>query len=174
MPWTSSTVKNPLLPGIPKQDLRGRTGDRGPELFEASLRDLLKAGTVSVSGDIVLLAGRVIPLRRRKLAQRKLIEREFERAGLTAPDFGALLDKLPIESGRAQKILRMLLREKVLIKVARISLPPCSHLRRLRDLLAGIPERARAIDCQSRHSKNLRASPENMPSHCWNTWTGNR
>ena len=41
---------NPLLPGIPKQDLRGRAGKTSAEIFDAALDDLVKAGIVSRLG----------------------------------------------------------------------------------------------------------------------------
>jgi selenocysteine-specific elongation factor len=63
-------------------------------------------------------AGREIALSDEEARAKELIEREFERSGLTVPSFVAVLEKLPVESRRAQKILQILLREKVLIKVA--------------------------------------------------------
>jgi selenocysteine-specific elongation factor len=128
--------ENPLLPGIPKQDLRGRTGNIRLELFEASLHDLLAAGAVSVSGDIVLRAGREIALSPEEARAKDLIEREFERAGLTVPNFEAVLGKSPVESGRARKILQILLREKVLIKVTDDLIFHRGAVARLRYLLA--------------------------------------
>jgi selenocysteine-specific elongation factor len=108
---------NPLLPGIPKQDLRGRAGKTSAEIFAAALDDLAKTGIVTVTGDMVQRAGREIALSAEEAKAKELIEKEFERAGLTVPSFAAVLEKLPVESKRAQKILQMLLREKVLIKV---------------------------------------------------------
>jgi len=108
---------NPLLPGIPKQDLRGRAGKTSAEIFATALDDLVKTGIVSVSGDLVQRAGREIALSAEEAKAKELIEKEFERAGLTVPSFSAVLEKLPVESKRAQKILQILLREKVLIKV---------------------------------------------------------
>jgi selenocysteine-specific elongation factor len=109
---------NPLLPGIPKQDLRGRVGNTRPEVFEAALTDLVKAGTLTVSGDIVQRAGYTIELTLDEARARYLIEQKFEGAGLAVPSLKDVLDKLPIEPVRAKKILQIHLREKVLIKVA--------------------------------------------------------
>ncbi len=47
-----------------------------------------------------------------------MIEREFESAGLTVPGFAGVLAKLPVDAARAQKILQILLREKVLVKIS--------------------------------------------------------
>jgi selenocysteine-specific elongation factor len=109
---------NPLLPGIPKQELRGRAGNPRAEVFQAALDDLLNARAIVVSGDVVQRAGREIALSLEETRAKELIESEFASAGLAVPSFAAVLAKLPVESRRAQKILQILLREKVLVKVA--------------------------------------------------------
>jgi selenocysteine-specific elongation factor len=127
---------NPLLPGIPKQDLRGRAGKTSAEIFAAALEDLVKAGIVTASGDLVQRAGREIALSAEEAKAKELIEKEFERAGLTVPSFAAVLEKLPVESKRAQKILQMLLREKVLIKVTDELIFHRATVAQLREVLA--------------------------------------
>ena len=109
---------NPLLPGIPKQELRGRAGNARAEIFEAALEELLKSRAIVISGDLVQRAGREIALSAEETRAKELIEREFANAGLSVPSFAVVLAKLPVESRRAQKILQILLREKVLVKVA--------------------------------------------------------
>jgi selenocysteine-specific elongation factor len=126
----------PLAPGIPKQDLRGRSGKTRAEIFAAALDDLVKARAVSVSGDLVHRAGREIALSAEEAKAKKLIEEEFERAGLAVPSFATVLEKLPVESKRAQKILQILLREKVLIKVTDELIFHRTAVAQLRELLA--------------------------------------
>jgi selenocysteine-specific elongation factor len=109
---------NPLLPGIPKQELRGRAGNARAEIFEAALEELLKSSAIVISGNLVQRAGREIALAPEETRAKELIEREFANAGLSVPSFAAVLAKLPVESRRAQKILQILVREKVLVKVA--------------------------------------------------------
>jgi len=127
---------NPLLPGIPKQELRGRAGKTSDEIFLAALEDLVKASAVAVSGDLVQRAGREIALSADEARAKELIEREFEHAGLAVPSFAAVLEKLPVESKRAQKILQILLREKVLIKVTEDLVFHRAAVGRLREVLA--------------------------------------
>ncbi|HSY58221.1 MAG TPA: selenocysteine-specific translation elongation factor [Terriglobales bacterium] len=127
---------NPLLPGIPKQDLRSRAGKTRPEIFAVALDDLVKEKAVSLSGDLVQRAGREIALSSDEAKAKELIEKEFERAGFTVPSFAAVLEKLPVESARAQKILQILLREKVLIKVTDDLVFHRSAVAKLRELLA--------------------------------------
>jgi selenocysteine-specific elongation factor len=127
---------NPLLPGIPKQELRGRAGKTSTVIFLRALDDLLKAGTLAISGDLLQRAGREISLSDEEARAKELIEKEFERSGLTVPSFLQVLEKLPVESRRAQKILQILLREKVLIKVAEDLVFHRAAVVRLRETLA--------------------------------------
>jgi len=126
---------NPLLPGIPKQELRGRAGNPGGEMFQAVLDDLVKARAVIVSGDVVQRAGREIVLSAEEVRAKELIEREFEGAGLAVPSFATVLEKLPVERQRAQKILQILLREKTLIKIAEDLVFHRTAIARLREML---------------------------------------
>ena len=132
---------NPLLPGIPRQDLRGRAGNSEAGVFELSLEDLVKAGAVAISGDLVQRAGREIALSPEEAKAKEVIEREFERAGLTVPSFAGMLEKLPVEARRAQKILQILLREKVLIRVTEDLVFHRAAVAQLRDLVAQYKQR---------------------------------
>jgi selenocysteine-specific elongation factor len=110
--------ENPLLPGIPRQQLRAKAGNPSGELFETSLRDLLQAGVLGISGDLVQRTGRAVELTPEESRAKELIEKEFEQAGLAVPSLDEVLGKLPVEARRAQKILQILLREKVLVKIS--------------------------------------------------------
>jgi selenocysteine-specific elongation factor len=127
---------NPLLPGIPKQELRGRSGRARVEIFDAALGDLMAARALTTAGDLVSQAGREITLSHEETRAKELIEREFESAGLTVPGFASVLAKLPVDAPRAQKILQILLREKVLVKISSDLVFHRSTLERLRDMLA--------------------------------------
>ena len=127
---------NPLLPGIPKQELRGRLKNSRGEIFQAVLDDLLNARAIVLSGDLVQRAGREIALSPEETRAKELIEREFSSAGLAVPSFATVLAKLPVESRRAQKILQILLREKVLIKIAEDLIFHQTAVAGLREMLA--------------------------------------
>lgn len=127
---------NPLLPGIPKQDLFGQLKHSQQEIVEAALADLVRAKTVGVSGDLVQSTGRGIVLTAEEAKAKDLIEQEFKRAGLAVPGFAEVLGKLPVDSKRAEKLLQILLREKVLIKVGTELIFHQAALVRLRELLA--------------------------------------
>jgi selenocysteine-specific elongation factor len=127
---------NPLLPGIPKQELRTRAGRAGVEIFEAALNDLVAARALVVTGDLVGQAGREISLSTEETRAKELIESEFESAGLTVPDLASVLAKLPVDAPRAQKILQILLREKVLVKISSDLVFHRNTLLKLREMLA--------------------------------------
>jgi selenocysteine-specific elongation factor len=127
---------NPLLPGIPKQELRARAGNPRAEVFQAALDDLLSARAIAFSGDLVQRAGREIALSPDETRAKEVIEREFADAGLAVPSFATVLAKLPVESRRAQKILQILLREKVLVKVAEDLVFHQMAVAKLREMLA--------------------------------------
>jgi selenocysteine-specific elongation factor len=127
---------NPLLPGIPKQELRARAGRARVEMFETALGDLVTARALVVTGDLVGQAGREILLSTEETRAKELIEREFESAGLTVPGFASVLAKLPVDAPRAQKILQILLREKVLVKISSDLVFHRNTLQRLREMLA--------------------------------------
>jgi selenocysteine-specific elongation factor len=128
---------NPLVPGIAKEQLRGRLGPAArPELFRTALDELVRAGEAAVAGDIVQRAGRVISLSPEEQRAREQIEREFERAGLTVPHVTAVLAKVPVDQKRALKILQLLIREQALVKVAEDLVFHPTALARLRELLA--------------------------------------
>jgi len=129
--------ENPLLPGIPRQELRARAGNPRPELFETCMRDLLQAGVLAVSGDIVQKSGRAVELTPEESLAKERIEREFERSGLAVPGLADLLGKLPVERGRAQKILQILIREKVLVKVTADLVFHRAAIAHLRKLVSG-------------------------------------
>jgi selenocysteine-specific elongation factor len=128
--------RNPLLPGIPRQELRGRHLSSHSGVFDAALDDLVKEGAVVISDDLVRNARHQISLSGEEARAKEMIEQEFERAGLTAPSLASVLSKLPIEAARAQKVLHMLLRENVLVKVAEDYVFHRAAIAQVRGLLA--------------------------------------
>jgi selenocysteine-specific elongation factor len=126
---------NPLERGVPRQDLRGRVGHPRSELFELALDDLEKRRVVTMAGDLIQRSGRVIELTPEEAHTKELIEREFERAGLSVPSVSDVVAKMPIAVARAEKVLEMLLRDKVLIKIGGHLVFHHTALRHLGELL---------------------------------------
>ena len=137
-------AENPLVAGLPKEDLRSRTGARGSPhpgapsnlLFNALLQVLAARGSIDVQGEAVRLAGRRIQLTPEEQAAKDQISAEFEKRGLAVPSPPEVLAKLRIDRLRAEKLLQILLRENVLCKVTEDLIFHRSALRRLKDLLA--------------------------------------
>jgi len=126
--------KNPLLPGIAKQDLRGqRLADAPPFVLDA----LLAAGKqIAVEGDIVRLATHQVVLQEDEQRARESIEGAFEQAGLAVPSLVETLAQSHVEMKRARSILQILLREKKLIRISEDLVFHHSAIRGLRELLA--------------------------------------
>jgi selenocysteine-specific elongation factor len=129
---------NPLLPGIPKEELRERAF-RGlsPLVFEAALARLTRERRLEIQGDVVKQAGRQIVLKEDEERARQQIAAAFEGAGLAVPSVKEVLAKLPVEPQRARKILLILIKGKTLIKVTEELVFHYSAIEQLRRTLAG-------------------------------------
>ena len=128
---------NPLAEGISKEELRIRLARMaGPAMFRAALGELAAAGHIAISGDTVKRAGRAISLAPEEARAKEQIEQAFAQAGLTVPSLKEVLEKLPVEAARAQKIVQMLLREQVLVRVTADLVFHRTALERVRQLLA--------------------------------------
>ncbi|HXN65338.1 MAG TPA: selenocysteine-specific translation elongation factor [Candidatus Acidoferrales bacterium] len=125
---------NPLGEGIAKEVLRAEAGG-GREVFDAALRGLTAAGTISVSGDTIKGAGHSVTLNDAEARARGQIESVFEEAGFAAPASEEVLASVAVEAARAQKILQLLLREGVLIRVSTDLIYHRNALARLREAL---------------------------------------
>jgi selenocysteine-specific elongation factor len=110
--------ENPLLPGITREDLRSSLGRRvRAETFRAALDDLLAQKKLEAQGEIVKRAGSTINLEPEEARAKEQIETAFATAGLAVPALKEVVSKLPVEPRRAEKILQILLRDKILIRV---------------------------------------------------------
>jgi selenocysteine-specific elongation factor len=90
---------------------------------------------VETRGEAVLLAGRGVQLTLEESVAKDQIVRAFESAGLAAPSAKQVLGGLRIDRARAEKILRILLKEKTLVKVAEDLIFHRAVLEKLREIL---------------------------------------
>jgi selenocysteine-specific elongation factor len=109
--------RNPLVPGIGREPLREEF-DLGPEVFSAVLDGLVRDKRLEVAGEIVRLPGRGIVMKDEEAESKATIESAFASAGLKVPALKDVLAGLKVDKTRAQKIVTLLLREKVLVKVS--------------------------------------------------------
>jgi selenocysteine-specific elongation factor len=109
--------KNPLVPGISKDILREQAA-LSAIAFDAVLSAALLGKQVAVTQDLVHLPGRGVEMKDEEAQSRKTIEQAFASAGLKVPALENVLAGLKIDKLRAQKIVTLLLREKLLVKVS--------------------------------------------------------
>ncbi|MBI4462499.1 MAG: SelB C-terminal domain-containing protein, partial [Acidobacteria bacterium] len=130
-------AREPLREGIPKEELKERVFGGAEPLFESVLAELVRTGRLEVAGDVVKRAGRAVTLTDEEAEARGTIEQAFARAGLAVPSRKDVLAKVKVEPQRAERIVQLLVREKVLVKVSEDLLFHQSALGRLRELLRG-------------------------------------
>ena len=106
---------NPLQPGAPKADLRGREFGGAPAaVFEALLNE---SPELTVDGDLVRLKTHRVALKEDEEKARAAIEAAFARGGLAAPGVRDTLAQSGVEAARARTLLQILLREGKLIRI---------------------------------------------------------
>jgi selenocysteine-specific elongation factor len=110
--------ENPLAPGMPREQLRASVGRRvRAETFRAALDFLVQTRKIEAQGELAKKAGAGIALLPEEVRAKQQIEAAFGEAGLAVPAVNEVLGKLPVEKKRAEKILQLLLREKILVRV---------------------------------------------------------
>ena len=130
--------ENPLLAGISREELRVSLGRRvRQETFRAALDELEAEKKVELQGELVKRAGAQIALQPEELRAKDAIEKAFAGAGLAVPSVEEVLAKLSIEARRSEKILQILLRDKVLVRVNAELIFHRDALALLRERLAG-------------------------------------
>ena len=109
---------NPLESGLAVEALRSSEFSDAPEFFADHILQRLEAAKkVELDGDLVKAADHKIRLEGDEREARGQLVTAFEQAGLQVPLLKDLLPTLPIDSGRARRILAALLREGVLVRI---------------------------------------------------------
>ncbi|HJS98763.1 MAG TPA: selenocysteine-specific translation elongation factor [Terriglobales bacterium] len=108
---------NPLVAGISKEELREKLGLRA-EVFSAVLEELLREKRLAVAGEQVRSAGRTLVFKDEEAQSKRVIEQAFFGAGLKVPALKDVLAGLRVDKATAQKIVTLLLRDKVLVKIS--------------------------------------------------------
>jgi selenocysteine-specific elongation factor len=136
---------NPLVAGMSKEELRDRI-NLGPEVFYHVLGKLAEEKKLEVAGELVHLPGRGVVMKDEEAESKKIIEQAFASAGLKVPSLKEVLAGLKVDKIRAQKIVTLLLREKVLIKISEELVFHQSALIDLRHKIAALKTTAPKID----------------------------
>jgi selenocysteine-specific elongation factor len=107
---------SPLVAGISREELRERLG-ASSEIYRGIEDLMVRDKQVEVLNELVRIPGRGVVLRDEEAESKKQIEATFANAGLKVPLLKDVLASLPIDKARAQKIVTLLLRDRVLVKV---------------------------------------------------------
>jgi selenocysteine-specific elongation factor len=136
---------NPLVAGISKEELREKLG-LPQVVMEAVLAELVRDKKAEVTGEQVRQAGRSVELKDDEAKAKEQIEKAFASAGLRVPLMKDVLAALPVDKVRAQKIVTLLLRDRVLVKLADELVFHQSALQGLRKLMAEQKAKSPKID----------------------------
>ena len=110
--------QNPLVAGMSKEELRAQLSEASPEVFNRAFEDAVKARGIELAGELVHLPGRGVAMKDEEAESRQTIEVAFASAGLKVPAMKDVLAGLKVDKARAQKIVTLLLRDKVLVKIS--------------------------------------------------------
>lgn len=136
---------NPLVAGISKEELREKLGLHAAVL-EALLGEMVRAKKMEVSGEQVKLAGRGVALKDDEAKAKQEIEQAFSSAGLKVPALKEVLASLPVDKVRAQKLVTLLLRDRVLVKLTDELVFHQNAIQGLRQILAEYKTKSTKID----------------------------
>jgi selenocysteine-specific elongation factor len=137
--------KNPLVGGISKEELRVQV-DASPEVFETVVAVLVRDKKLQAVGELVRLPGHGVQMKDEEAESKTKIEDAFASAGLKVPALQEVIAGLKVDRVRAQKIVTLLLRDKVLIKVSDELVFHRSALEQLRRQMAAYKMKFAKID----------------------------
>ena len=141
-----------------KEELRERV-NLGPEVFYSVLDKLAAEKKLEISGDLAHLPGRGVSMKDEEAESKKIIEQAFGSAGLKVPLLKDVLAGLKVDKVRAQKIMTLLLRDRVLIKLSDDLVFHQSALAGLRQKVAA-PQEHNAKDRCSPIQRSDRRQPQ--------------
>lgn len=108
---------HPLSEGLPREEARERLfGRASPALFDAVISRLESAGRLT-GRDRLGLPGQGVSLSSEEAQAQLALDRVFREAGLTPPDLPTAAGSASIQTAVADRVARLLLRQKTLVKV---------------------------------------------------------
>jgi selenocysteine-specific elongation factor len=142
---TAFHKKNSLTGGIAKEELREQV-KASPEIFAAALNMLTQSRKIEIAGELVRLPGQGVVLKDDEAESKKKIEDAFSSAGLKVPALYEVIASLKIDKARAQKIVTLLLRDKILTKISDELVFHRTALEELRRLIAAQKAKSPKMD----------------------------
>ncbi len=126
---------NPLVAGMNQEALR-KSLRIEPAVFGLVVDQMVLGRKLALTGELMHLPGRGVVMKDEEAESQKVIEQAFAKAGLRVPALRDVLSGLKVEKERAQKLVTLMLRDKVLIKVSDELVFHKSALDGLRKILA--------------------------------------
>jgi selenocysteine-specific elongation factor len=139
-------LSNPLLPGMPKEQLASVLFAGSPLMFKGVMEDLTTAGEIVLDQERVLLKGRGVALNDRETAAKERIEKAFWQAGWRVPGIDEVLREVDLPREQTRRLVALLIKEKRLIKIAEDLLFHTEAIEQLKGVLAGQKKLAEKID----------------------------
>ncbi len=136
---------NPLVAGMSKEEARDRTR-LGTEVFSCVVGRATAEKKLEVAGKLVRMPGCGVVMKDEESESKTTIEEVFRSAGLKVPSLKEVLAGLKVDKIRAQKIVTLLLRDKVLIKISEELVFHQAALADLRQKLAALKTTTPKID----------------------------
>jgi selenocysteine-specific elongation factor len=113
---TSFHDKNRLVVGMNRQELRDQLGLE-PLIFAGVVESLVDEGRIELQEELIRIPGRGVTMQSDEAESKKQIEEAFLKAGLAVPALKDVLASLKLDRARAQQIVTLLLRDRILLKV---------------------------------------------------------
>lgn len=121
---TAHHREQPMSEGLPREEARARVfGGAPPALFEHVVGQLTAAGRVS-GRDRLALAGQGVSLTAEEAKARTALERTFRDSGLSPPDLASAASAAGVALPVADRVARLLVRQKALIKLDAVLFHP--------------------------------------------------
>jgi selenocysteine-specific elongation factor len=109
---------DPLVPGIGREDLKGRVlRDGSPALFRGAIDHLVAKRQVALDQDLVHLFDRTVTLGGEDERIRGVLSEQFAALGLQAPALSEVIARSSLDAATAKKIVQLLVRDGVLVKI---------------------------------------------------------
>jgi selenocysteine-specific elongation factor len=110
---------NPLVPGIGREELKGRLFNDAPNLlFQAVLDKLVTDKRIVLAQDLIHAFGRRVTLKADEEKMRDQIADRFKSLGLQVPTPDDLISSLKLDRNTARKLIQLMLKENALVKIS--------------------------------------------------------
>ncbi len=136
---------NPLSPGIGREVLREQL-NCDTKIFSALADTLTRQEMLEAMADLLRMPGTSVVMKDEEAESKKIIESAFASAGLKTPALKDVLAGLKVDRVRAQRIVTLLLRDKILVKTSEDLVFHRAALEELRTILQAERSKSPTID----------------------------